>query len=73
MGTRTRKFIGVIIFLIVLVVYVVLMTELSNIVLAYDTHPGISLVFYTIAGLLWVFPAGAVIYWMSKETNSPSS
>ncbi len=64
---RLRKFIGLLIFVAVLFIYVWLAMELSALIIDHTTPPIFNVIFYAIAGFLWVIPAGAVIYWMAKQ------
>jgi hypothetical protein len=65
MRQRLRKFIGT----IVLVVFVCLYA-LTAMTLAAARLPGTSgwvqLAYFIVAGLAWVIPAGALVYWMQK-------
>jgi hypothetical protein len=70
MRQRTRKLIGT----IVLVVFVPLYA-LVAMTIAAARLPGTSALtqtlFFGIGGLLWVIPAGAVIYWMQRQSRPP--
>ena len=70
MPQRWRKLVGT----IVLVLFVVLYA-LTVMTVAAAKLPGTSglvqLLFYVIAGLAWVIPAAALIYWMGKPDRTP--
>ena len=65
MSSSLRKLIGTVILVITVPVY-----ALIAMVIAVAVLPGINvwgqLVYYVIAGLLWVPPAGLLIAWMAK-------
>ncbi len=66
MNPRARKLLGTIILVIFVVVY-----SLTAMTIAAAKLPGTSgltqLAFYTVAGLLWIVPAGGLIYWMQEK------
>jgi hypothetical protein len=63
MRARTRKLAGTVVLLIVLIVY-----SLAVMVAASAVLPGgskiVELIFYAVAGITWVLPAGYLIKWM---------
>ncbi len=63
MRARTRKLVGTILLLVVLIIYSLLVMLAAAAVL-----PGggkiVELIFYAVAGLAWVLPAGYLIKWM---------
>jgi len=63
MSSRIRKLIGTVLLLLVLAVYSLLVMVAASSVL-----PGgskiVEMVFYAIAGVAWVLPAGYLIRWM---------
>ena len=65
MHTRVRKLLGTIALVSFVMAYALVVMTIAAAKL-----PGSSgllqLVFYVVAGLAWIFPAGAIIYWMSK-------
>jgi hypothetical protein len=65
MSIRTKKLIGTIVTVLFLFFY-----SLFAMLLAERLLPGTSglvqLVFYFVAGLLWVLPVGALISWMHR-------
>lgn len=62
---RLRKLIGTILLVAFVCVY-----SLAAMLVATAVLPGTSgvvqLSYYAVAGLLWVLPAGAIIYWMAR-------
>ena len=70
MRQRVRKFIGAVVLAVFVPFY-----ALTAMTVAAAKLPGTSTltqtVFYAIAGLLWVIPAGAVITWMQRPDRSP--
>jgi len=65
MRQRTRKFIGTF-----LIVAWVIFYSLTAMTIAAAKLPGTSgltqLIFYAVAGLAWVLPAMAIIWWMAQ-------
>ncbi|MEM7619576.1 MAG: DUF2842 domain-containing protein [Pseudomonadota bacterium] len=70
MPIRLRKFIGLIIFLLVLLAYIVLTSELTEILISHTTHPVLSLLYFACIGFLWVIPAAYIISWMQKPRKN---
>ena len=65
MTQSRRKFLGVILTLLLIAVWCVIATSVY--LLIPPGAPGLLLVLYfAIAGLAWMFPAGVIIKWMSK-------
>jgi hypothetical protein len=65
MTVRQRKFVGVLLILLVLVVYAVLAVSLGDLFLHY-LPVWAQLVYYAIAGIGWAVPAAIVIRWMQR-------
>lgn len=65
MNARTRKLVGTIAILVFLFVYVWVAAAIGSGRLA-EAHGLVQLVYYLVAGLLWVVPAGIVIRWMQR-------
>lgn len=65
MTPRTRKFVGAIILLVFLAAYA-LIAMLVAVVLQVNASKLVELVYYVVAGLLWVLPAGTLITWMQR-------
>jgi hypothetical protein len=63
MSARARKLVGTILLLVVLIIYSLLVMLAAAAVLP-DGGKLVELIFYAIAGLAWVLPAGYLIKWM---------
>lgn len=61
-----RKFIGMVSLVLFVVTYAVVAMVIGDMTLQ-EAGTGIRLVYFGIAGLLWIFPAGAIIWWMEKS------
>jgi len=62
---RTRKFIGTIALLMLVIVWGLLATALAQSVLT-NINGFVAAIFYVVAGLGWVLPAMPLISWMSR-------
>ena len=62
---RTRKFIGAIALLTLVIVWGLLATALAQSVLT-NINGFVAAIFYVVAGLGWVLPAMPLISWMSR-------
>jgi uncharacterized membrane protein YhaH (DUF805 family) len=71
MPQRLRKLIGTIVLIVFVTIY-----ALSAMTIAAAKLPGTSgwvqLAFFMIAGLAWVVPAAALVYWMQKPGRTAS-
>ncbi len=65
MRQRTRKLIGTVIIAIFVPLYSLVIMTIGAAKLA-DSSTTVKLLFFAFFGLIWVIPAGAVIYWMQK-------
>lgn len=63
MRARTRKLVGTVLLLVVLIIYALLVMLLATAVLPAGGKI-VELIFYAIAGVAWVLPAGVLIKWM---------
>jgi len=63
---RTRKLLGTIALLVLVIVYS-LAAMMVAIALQVNASKFVEILYYIIAGLAWVVPAGAIIWWMQKE------
>ena len=66
MTIRTRKLIGTILLMILIAVYAVLAVAVAIVLQVQNASKLAELVYYFVAGLLWVLPAGVIIKWMSR-------
>ncbi|MDX2260042.1 MAG: DUF2842 domain-containing protein [Hyphomicrobiaceae bacterium] len=65
MSSRSRKLVGAVLLLVLIVVYSFLMLAAAVALEVNTTSKWIELAFYVVAGLAWVLPAGVIIKWMS--------
>jgi len=72
MAGKLRKLSGTIALIVLVVVY-----SLTAMAIAAAKLPGTSglvqLIYYATAGLLWVLPAGLIIWWMAKPRTEGRS
>lgn len=66
MRMRTRKLVGTIALLIFVICYS-LVAMMVAIALQVNASKFVEVAYYAVAGLAWVIPAGAIIWWMQKE------
>lgn len=66
MNIRTRKLIGTVILIVFLIVYALAAMMVAVVLQVNEASKLIELIYYFVAGLLWVIPAGLVIRWMSR-------
>ncbi|HEX2256295.1 MAG TPA: DUF2842 domain-containing protein [Afifellaceae bacterium] len=70
MRQRVRKLVGTIALLAFIGLYALLVMALAASRLAELSGPA-QLVFYAVAGLLWVLPAGLIVSWMQRPDPPP--
>jgi peptidoglycan/LPS O-acetylase OafA/YrhL len=70
MTIRTRKLIGTIALLLLVAVYA-LAAMFVAIVLQVNASKPAELLYYVVAGLLWVLPAGLLVRWMQRPDPAP--
>lgn len=63
MSPRIRKLVGTVLLLVVLAIYSLMVAVAASAVLT-GTNKIVELIFYAIAGVAWVLPAGYLIRWM---------
>ena len=70
MRQRARKFVGTIVLVVFMALY-----ALIAMVVASARLPGapgwLQLIFFVVAGLLWVVPAAGLVAWMQKPDQRP--
>jgi hypothetical protein len=66
MTQRKRKLIGTIALLALIVVYALLALAVAIVLQVRDANKIAELIYYVVAGLLWVVPAAWLISWMQK-------
>ncbi len=67
MTMRTRKLIGTILLLVMITVYTLLAMIVAVVLEVNTTSSFVELIYYALAGLLWVVPAAWIIWWMSRD------
>ena len=67
MHPRTRKLIGSIALVLFVALYMVVAMEVTTIFLS-GSSGLVQAVGYAVAGLIWIVPAGAIIWWMAKPS-----
>ncbi len=65
MTIRTRKLIGTVVLILFLILYA-FVAMLIAIALQVNASKFVELVYYVVAGLLWVIPAAILVRWMQK-------
>lgn len=65
MTMRTRKLVGAVLLLLFIALYA-LVAMLVAVVLQVNGSKAAELVYYVVAGLLWVVPAAWLVKWMQK-------
>lgn len=66
MTPRIRKLVGAILLLVVIAVYSLGAMLAAVILQVNEANKSVELLYYVVAGLLWVVPAGLIIQWMQK-------
>jgi peptidoglycan/LPS O-acetylase OafA/YrhL len=67
MRQRQRKLVGTIALFVLIAVYAALAVGTAIVLQVQTASKVVELVYYIVAGLLWVLPAGALISWMQKR------
>ncbi|CUB00389.1 MULTISPECIES: DUF2842 domain-containing protein [Pannonibacter] len=60
-----RKFIGMVLLVIFVVVYALTAMVIGDMTLQQSSNT-VRMIYFVIAGLVWVIPAGAIIWWMER-------
>lgn len=66
MNQRKRKLAGTVALLVLVTVYALLALAVAVVLQVRQANHLVEVLYYVIAGLLWVLPAGALIKWMQK-------
>ncbi len=66
MTQRSRKFVGTIALIAFITVYALLAMGVAVVLQVKSASAVVELIYYVVAGLLWVVPAGVLISWMQK-------
>jgi len=72
MSSSTRKLAGTIVLLVFLTVYALMAMMVAASLEVHKTSKWVELIYYVVAGLLWVLPAGLIIGWMSRPDTAPA-
>ena len=67
MTPRLRKLVGAILLLILIAAYSLLAMLAAVVLQVNEANKSVELLYYVVAGLLWVLPAGLVIKWMQRS------
>ncbi|WP_428526481.1 DUF2842 domain-containing protein [Roseibium sp.] len=65
-----RKFIGMIALVLFVIVYALTAMVVGDSPRLQEASTLIQLSYFAIAGLAWVIPAGAIIWWMERDKKS---
>ncbi|MFN0218275.1 MAG: DUF2842 domain-containing protein [Hyphomicrobium sp.] len=66
MSSRTRKFIGALLLFLLIGLYALLALAVAVVLQVHNANKVVELIYYVVAGLAWVLPAGALVKWMQK-------
>ncbi|HET6389069.1 DUF2842 domain-containing protein [Hyphomicrobium sp.] len=66
MTQRKRKLVGTVALLLLIAGYAVLAVAVAVVLQVRNVSKAAELVYYVVAGLLWVLPAGWLISWMQR-------
>lgn len=69
MPQRLRKFIGTIVLVVFVVLYALIAMTIAAAKLP-DMPGWVQFTYFVAAGLAWVIPAGALIFWMQKPDRT---
>jgi len=70
MSIRTRKLVGTVALLALVIIWGLLAMALAQSVLT-DINGWVAAIYYVVAGLGWVLPAMPLISWMAKPDSTP--
>lgn len=65
MTIRMRKLVGTIALLVLITVYALLALAVAIVLQVRQANHLVEVIYYVVAGLLWVLPAGLIVKWMS--------
>ncbi|WP_417684215.1 DUF2842 domain-containing protein [Roseibium sp.] len=60
-----RKFVGMVVLVVFVIVYALVAMVIGDMTLQ-QSSTLVRVIYFAIAGLVWVIPAGAIIWWMEK-------
>lgn len=67
MSLRMRKLVGTVMLFVMITIYALIAMVVAVALEVNTTSKTVELVFYFVAGLLWVLPAMWIIKWMSQD------
>lgn len=70
MTIRTRKLVGTIALLVLIVVYALLAMIVAMVLQMQSANKLVELLYYILAGTLWTIPAGGIIWWMGRPDRA---
>ncbi|ADZ70365.1 DUF2842 domain-containing protein [Polymorphum gilvum] len=71
MRPSLRKFVGMVVLVTFVVVYALVAMVIGDMTLQ-QASTWVRLAYFAVAGLLWVIPAGAIIWWMERPRRPGS-
>jgi len=71
MTPRTKKLIGTVVIVLWLIVYIVLAAGFARLILPHAAWYA-SMLYYAVAGTLWIVPIGLMLPWMNRPPKAPS-
>lgn len=66
MKQRQRKLAGTVVLLLFITLYALLALAVAVVLQVREANHFIEVLYYVVAGLLWVIPAGAIVSWMQR-------
>ncbi|MBR2536905.1 MAG: DUF2842 domain-containing protein [Hyphomicrobium sp.] len=70
MTQRQRKLAGTVAMFVLIIVYAFIALAVAVVLQVREANKIVELLFYIVAGLLWVLPAGVLVKWMQKPDAS---
>lgn len=70
MTQRQRKLAGTVAMFVLIIVYAFIALAVAVVLQVREANKFVELLFYVVAGLLWVLPAGVLVKWMQKPDPS---
>lgn len=72
MTQRQRKLAGTVAMFALIIIYALLALAVAVLLQVRNANQFVELIFYVVAGLLWVLPAAALVSWM-QQPDSPGT
>jgi Protein of unknown function (DUF2842) len=66
MTQRQRKLTGTVVLIVLIAVYALIALAVAVVLQVQNASKIVELIYYVVAGLLWVLPAAVVIKWMQR-------